>query len=244
MYLSPRETRLLSKTFGLLAEGLSAADVREQLGYCLMEILQADFFASYVWDDSANKFTEGVSINMNPSVLGTYEAYYQFHDPITFHLQQRRVPSLVTQVMPQRELMQTEFFNDFLARDGLHWGVNVYSYSQGRNIGDLRIWRRQGRSNFDHHTLELLNLIEPAFTKALLQRSNPSLSTNEDSLSSSLLSSRERAVAQLIGEGLTDKEISRRLAIEISSVRTYLKRIFEKLGVSRRSGIAAALRNK
>jgi DNA-binding CsgD family transcriptional regulator len=63
-------------------------------------------------------------------------------------------------------------------------------------------------------------------------------------LSSSLLSSRERAVAQLIGEGLTDKEISRRLAIEISSVRTYLKLIFEKLGVSRRSGIAAALRNK
>jgi len=39
MYLSARETRLLSKAFGLLAEGLSAADVREQLGYCLMELL-------------------------------------------------------------------------------------------------------------------------------------------------------------------------------------------------------------
>ena len=57
MYLSARETRLLSKAFGLLAEGLSAADVREQLGYCLMEILQADFFASFVWDVSEAKFT-------------------------------------------------------------------------------------------------------------------------------------------------------------------------------------------
>lgn len=122
MYLNARETRLLSKAFGLLAEGLSSADVREQLGYCLMEILQADFFASFVWDDSEAKFTEGVSINMDPANLGAYDAYYQFHDPITFHLQRRRVPTLVTQVMPQRELMQTEFFNDFLARDGLHWG--------------------------------------------------------------------------------------------------------------------------
>ena len=65
MYLSARETRLLSKAFGLLAEGLSAADVRKHLGYCLMELLQADFFASYVWNDSENKFDEGISINMD-----------------------------------------------------------------------------------------------------------------------------------------------------------------------------------
>ena len=207
MYLTARETRLLSKAFGLLAEGLSAADVREQVGYCLMEILQADFFASFVWDDSEAKFTEGVSINMDPANLGAYDAYYQFHDPITFHLQRRRVPTLVTQIMPQRELMQAEFFNDFLARDGLHWGVNVYSYVDGRNIGDLRIWRRRGKANFDR----------------------------------SSLSARERAVAQLVIEGLTDKEIAIRLAVALSTVRTYLKRIFAKLGLNRRSGMAAAL---
>lgn len=241
MYLSARETRLLSKAFGLLAEGLSAADVREQLGYCLMEILQADFFASFVWDDSEAKFTEGVSINMDPKNLGAYDAYYQFHDPITFHLQRRRVPTLVTQVMPQRELMQTEFFNDFLARDGLYWGVNVYSYVDSRNIGDLRIWRRRGRANFDRHTLDLLNLIEPAFTKALRHNSAAIASGQQDSTYSSTLSARERAVAQLVIEGLTDKEIALRLAVELSTVRTYLKRIFAKLGLNRRSGMAAAL---
>jgi len=241
MYLSARETRLLSKAFGLLAEGLSAADVREQLGYCLMELLQADFFASYVWNDSENKFDEGISINMDPAILGTYDAYYQFHDPITFQLQRRRVPTLVNQVMPQRELMQTEFFNDFLARDGLHWGVNVYSNVNGRNAGDLRIWRRQNRSNFDRHTLELLNLIEPAFSKALRQSSDTDISAEDDPADTSMLSARERAVAQCVIEGLTDKEIAIRLAIELSTVRTYLKRIFAKLGLNRRSGLAAAL---
>ena len=242
MYLSARETRLLSKAFGLLAEGLSAADVRKHLGYCLMELLQADFFASYVWNDSENKFDEGISINMDPANLGTYDAYYQFHDPITFELQRRRAPTLVTQVMSQRDLMHTEFFNDFLARDGLHWGVNVYSYADSRNLGDLRIWRRRGRANFDRHTLDLLNLIEPAFTKALRQNSNAGGLIQQDSIHTSLLSARERAVAQLVIEGLTDKEIAIRLAVELSTVRTYLKRIFSKLGVNRRSGMAAALR--
>ena len=241
MYLNARETRLLSKAFGLLAEGLSATDVREQLGYCLMELLQADFFASYVWSESANKFAEGLSINMDPAVLSTYDEYYQFHDPITFELQKRRAPTLVSQVMPQRELMRTEFFNDFLARDGLHWGVNVFSYVDSRNIGDLRIWRRRGRENFDRHTLDLLTLIEPAFTKALRHNSGSIASAQQDSTYLSSLSAREQAVAQLVIEGLTDKEIAIRLAIELSTVRTYLKRIFAKLGLSRRSGMAAAL---
>ena len=242
MYLSARETRLLSKAFGLLAEGLSATDVREQLGYCLMELLQADFFASYVWNDSENKFDEGISINMDAANLGTYDAYYQFHDPITFELQRRRVPTLVTQVMPQRDLMRTEFFNDFLARDGLHWGVNVYSNVNGRNVGDLRIWRRHNRSNFDRHTLELLNLIEPAFSKALRQSAEIDTPVYDKYEGISTLSARERAVAQCVIQGLTDKEIAVRLAIELSTVRTYLKRIFSKLGLNRRSGLAAALR--
>jgi DNA-binding CsgD family transcriptional regulator len=143
--------------------------------------------------------------------------------------------------MPQRELMQTEFFNDFLARDGLHWGVNVYSNVNGRNVGDLRIWRRHNRSNFDRHTLELLNLIEPAFSKALRQSAEVDFPSDRNPEGVSVLSVRERAVAQCVIEGLTDKEIAVRLAIELSTVRTYLKRIFSKLGLNRRSGMAAAL---
>src|SRR5260370_1281398 len=106
---------------------------------------------------------------MDPKNLASYDSYYQYHDPITFKLQARREATLVTQIMPQRELMRTEFFNDFLARDGLHWGVNVYSYAGQRNIGDLRIWRGRHRENFDTRILELLRLVEPAFTGALMR---------------------------------------------------------------------------
>jgi len=84
---------------------------------------------------------------MDPKNLANYDAYFQHRDPITFKLQARREATLVTQVMPQRELMRTEFFNDFLARDGLHWGVNAYSFVGNHNIGDVRIWRHRRREN-------------------------------------------------------------------------------------------------
>jgi hypothetical protein len=173
MYVTAQESRALSHLFGLLAEDLAEREVRERIGHHLLEPLSADYYASFVWDTPSRSFGSGVCLNMSLDNLASYDAYYQYNDPITLKLQARREPTLVTQIMPQRELMRTEFFNDFLARDGLHWGVNVYSYAGQRNIGDLRIWRGRHRENFDTRTLELLRLVEPAFTGALMRGRRP-----------------------------------------------------------------------
>jgi DNA-binding CsgD family transcriptional regulator len=239
MYVTASESRVLARIFGLLSEDLAERDVREAVGHHLLELLQADYYASFVWQDAAHRFDKAVFLNMDPKNLANYDIYYQYHDPITFRLQARREATLVTQVMPQRELMRTEFFNDFLARDGLHWGVNAYSYVGDRNIGDMRIWRGRRRENFDAHTLELLRLIEPAFTGALARAAgNPAL--RETSAGSPILSLsvRELEISRMIADDLSDKEIAYRLGVEISTIRTHLKRIFAKLGVRRRSGVA------
>ena len=55
------------------------------------------------------------------------------------------------------------------------------------------------------------------------------------------LSVRELEIARLIAEDLSDKEIGSRLGIETSTIRTHVKRIFTKLGVRRRSGVASLL---
>ena len=125
-------------------------------------------------------------------------------------------------------------------RDGLYWGVNLYSYAGERNIGDLRIWRGRRRENFDARTLDLLRLVEPAFTGALMRAGGAPAPAAPKPIGGPRLSQREREVALMIGEGLPDKVIAYRLGVEPSTVRTYLKRIFDKLGVHRRSGVAAA----
>jgi DNA-binding CsgD family transcriptional regulator len=140
--------------------------------------------------------------------------------------------------MPQRDLMRTEFFNDFLARDGLHWGVNAYSFVGGRNIGDVRIWRGRRRENFDGHTLELLRPIEPAFTGALVRAAGGASAIAAGGSPILKLSVREFEIARMISDDLSDKEIAHRLQVEVSTVRTHIERIFAKLGVRRRSGVA------
>ena len=51
------------------------------------------------------------------------------------------------------------------------------------------------------------------------------------------LSRSEYLVAQLVGQSLLDKEIADKLDIEVTTVRTHLARIREKLGVNNRLGI-------
>ena len=56
------------------------------------------------------------------------------------------------------------------------------------------------------------------------------------------LTLREREVVDLIGGGLTNKEIAARLSIEIGTVKNHVHNILEKLQVSRRSEAVAHLR--
>lgn len=235
MYLNSGQRESLGRLMGWLAEDYSEQVVRRRVGEELLSLLGADYFASYIWSDEQRRFGDRVAINMDDGNLQAYEDYYQFHDPITHQLQLRRVPTLVTQVMPQEQLMRTEFFNDFLARDGLCYGVNMYAYEGERNIGDLRIWRGRRAGNFDRATLQLLSLIQPAFTRALARgrstREAPGLP----------LTAREREIAALVGGGLADKEIARKLGIGFSTVRTHLQRIFEKLGVHNRTQLQQAV---
>jgi DNA-binding NarL/FixJ family response regulator len=62
----------------------------------------------------------------------------------------------------------------------------------------------------------------------------PQMTESQDSL---VLTKREHAVAELLIQGLTNKEIGKRLNISIETVKTHLKSIFAKLGIQRRSQV-------
>ena len=124
----------------------------------------------------------------------------------------------------QQDLINTEFFNDFLDRDGLYYGINIYVYDNAnRNIGDFRVWRLRKRSNFDRRELEILDMIAPHFRNAMrnilfAKHRIPALELKEISKSLSdghCLTRRELDVAAAILEGLPDKKICETLHISM-----------------------------
>lgn len=56
----------------------------------------------------------------------------------------------------------------------------------------------------------------------------------QDARGMNLLSKREETVVRQVAEGMTNREISVRLKLSEHTVRNYLFRIFDKLGVSTR----------
>jgi DNA-binding CsgD family transcriptional regulator len=242
--LNSEQTSLLASIFELLAEQQTERDVRVRLGEMLSRLLRADCYASYLWNEQAQCFTGRVALNMSDSNLSSYETYYQYHDPITHRLRERTIPTLVTEILPQSELMQTEFFNDFLQRDGLHWGVNLHVRVAGECTGDMRIWRSRRRDNFDADDLVLLGLVAPAFKAALrrsIQTTDSTLSEARERYDAAKLTVREGEIARLAASGLSDKEIAERLGISFTTVRTHLKHAFRKLHVDKRVKLAGRL---
>jgi len=238
MYVSGRKLRQMQQVIGQLTCSLESGEVRQRAATGLLDLFEADYFASYVWDPDNECFDGRVTLNMDPDNLSRYEAYFQYHDPITPALQRARKATPVRAVMPQRALIRTEFFNDFLYCDGLYFGMNLYAYDGAVNIGDLRIWRARHRPDFDDTDLALLDYLGPIFTNAMRnvhRRSGPRPGEEGAAPEPGGLTAREAEVLCHIRDGLPDKAVARALGISFATVRTHVNSLFAKFGVHNRT---------
>jgi two-component system, NarL family, nitrate/nitrite response regulator NarL len=85
-------------------------------------------------------------------------------------------------------------------------------------------------------------LCSPRMVATLFQRiATLALERSPQSIESRL-TSRELEILDLIDQGLSNKEIARRLTIEVSTVKNHVHNILDKLNVSRRAEAAARVR--
>jgi DNA-binding CsgD family transcriptional regulator len=228
--VTSRELRLFGEIVARLERLGPENDARAAILNDILRLLRSDFIASYVWDPRYCRFGSGLSINMDPNNLRRYDKWYQFHDPMTFQLRARRRATLVDEVICRQAMERTAFYNDFLARDGLHHGMSLFLFDGDRDLGDPRIWRARGRPDFGLRETGLLDALEP-FLKHGLQGCGES----------GRLTPRQREAADLVARGCTDREIARILAISFGTVRAHLTSAMAKLGCSNRAELAAAI---
>lgn len=248
MHLSTSQSRALGDVTQLLAGATDADVLREQLALPMLDLLHADTYVSMVWSGQAHRFERFTALNISADRLRSWDQYYRFVDPLTFPMMQRRRPTVATQILRQHELARTEFFNDFLQRDRMHWGINVYFYDNDECLGDFRIWRHRERGNFESNDIEVLRLVEPAITAALARlhwqrRRAPQAAESEHAEATlerlARLSRREAEVAWLVSCGCPDKEIARRLNVSHPTVRFHVANAFRKLQADNRAAVAA-----
>ena len=80
--------------------------------------------------------------------------------------------------------------------------------------------------------------LDPTVTGAVMRRLAELAASAEDPRLAKL-SAREREVLQLVAEGLTNREIAERLVISAVTARNHVSHILNKLGMHRRTEIAA-----
>lgn len=207
----------------------SGVETRNSVFRDMIRLLRADFGASYVWNEERRRYESCVYHNIDPSNLDRYERWFQYRDPMTNLLRQRRRATLVEEVIPRSAMIRTEFYNDFLARDGLHHGVNMFVFDDGRDLGDFRIWRSRAQPQFTGREVSLLDTLEPFLRRAL----------KNDQQALNGLTPRENEVAALVARGCTDRDIARVLRIGFGTVRTHLTRAMAKRGCANRAELAA-----
>ena len=247
MHLTHKENDLIFAIMRDLTKSYSHIEIRKKIGHQLLMLLNADYFASFIWDKTHKKFISCTQINMCPDNLKNYNEYFQFCDPITPALQNRRRATLVNDVMAHERLIKTEFYNDFLRQDGLCYGINFFSYFCGVNIGDIRIWRNNTKEDFGNREREILDAIAPSFTNALIRslyipQQNPRLGFTQIS-HKFLLTNREVEVADLVSLGHSDQEICKILSIAKPTLRSHIKTVFTKIKTVRRTQLAALIYN-
>ena len=126
-----------------------------------------------------------------------------------------------------RCLMLTSFADDQALFDAIMAGAAGYVLKQIRGadlVGAIRTVAG-GQS-----------LLDPRATARVLDRMRHAAAAEPDPLSG--LSEQERKVLELIGEGLTNREIGERMFLAEKTVKNYVSHLLAKLGLQRRTQAA------
>ena len=209
-------------------------DIRQEICLDIARLMEVDFAATYRWDAKSSKSEGGWLWNMSESAERDYREYFQYRDPISSKMRAVKSAVRVNEVILFEELERTEFWNDFLQRDGLYRGINLFLFDGHRDIGDYRLWRARDRRSFDEGDIAMLNGIAPHLARALIRQN----SRFEG------LTARERDVAHLVSKGCRDQDIARILGISPSTVRTHLNRALEKRFCANRAELAVSVSGK
>lgn len=128
-----------------------------------------------------------------------------------------------------RVIFLTSFADDDTVLGAVFGGADGYLLKEVNTAGLVQAIQSVARGQ---------SILDPSVTQPILARMRR-VSSSKPSQSGPALSSQQQRVLALVGEGKTNKEIAVALSLSDKTVKNYLRTIFQKLRVTRRSQAAA-----
>ncbi|MHC5262716.1 response regulator [Streptomyces sp. UC4497] len=122
-------------------------------------------------------------------------------------------------------LMLTSFDDEEALLDSIMAGASGYVLKQIEGANLVSAVRTVARGQ---------SLLDPSATTKLMARLRGDRPKEAEPDALSALTERERQILDLIGEGLTNRQIGRRLYLAEKTVKNHISRLLSKLGVERR----------
>ena len=132
----------------------------------VLEELQKAFHANiltFFLADSKKRLSHPVLRDGDPAICQKYLDYYHQFDPMS----PNRNPNVGKGVLRYSDItryskfIKTEYYNDFLAPQPIHFGIFLYLKSPARLLGRINIFRSKRYTNFSERDVIIAKLIAP-----------------------------------------------------------------------------------
>ncbi|WP_026072338.1 LuxR C-terminal-related transcriptional regulator [Nodosilinea nodulosa] len=226
-----------------LFQSIATAPTEQALRHRVMDGLSDPFgvqrWGIYLLDERQNLAGFDV-VGVSDAFVERYEKFGRAVDPVMRYVMENHAPAHEELVVPQGQWKHTDLYQ---------WCCSQYDHEhimtgpivgRGQLIGTIHFARVGETPAFSAVDLANLGAVCSHVSASLAELRRSPASPN---FLTERLTPRERQIATLVAQGLTNAEIGAELWITQNSVKQALKRMFRKLEVSARTEMVAKLQD-
>lgn len=234
----------MSRSLHPLFHEIATAPTEEALRFRVMDHI-SHYFGIQRWGisliDSANNLVSFDARGVSDSFAERYQKFGIPVDPVLKFVQNYHAPAHEELVLPQGTWKQSELYQRCCSTYDHEHIMTGPVLGQGQLIGTINFARVGHGPAFNQFDLSRFGAVCTHFSTRLAELRKLSIVDSNPYWQS--LTPRERQIAYLVAQGLTNPEIGAALWISRNTVKQALKRMFRKLEVSSRMEMVLKLRD-